>query len=157
MRCIGWAFWVAVLVLLGTPYAPLRSVFGDQGEWVSLDRLLKSSSHFPARILAIEFPNEGVLDDSHGLTWGKWTATFGSGRPTATWNPPACVTVCEGFRVDSLACTNSVVGERKCYMRFSREPDRETTILCELGYLEQDGKTLADFFFIKCPSRIRLE
>jgi len=96
-----------------------------------LDRSL-----YPSRISSVDFQNGSVMSASTPACWGSWCVRIGPST-TADYNSHGLLIV------DQLPCTNSVVGEKTCFMILDKDS-------CSL-WIQGEAQ---DSHGIKCPKSL---
>lgn len=119
---------------------------GDQ-KWKRL-----RAADFPARVKAVVFKKDVVLDADHSVSLGKWTISFDGEPPIAEWKFQGANSKYQyyGFEID-LVCTNSVLGQSPCILVFEVEPEAACGL--RIKKLEKDSFQLG----IPCPADVQFE
>ena len=120
----------------------------------------RHAAHYPARIQATVFGN-WRMNATNGVTWGSWTARFGSKSLLATYVPPSSphAIACFNVVVKDIICRNAVVGEQPCWLQLTAscidtnaERKRRVESTCSLN-LGAHPK-ITEFFLIDCPHQL---
>jgi hypothetical protein len=123
--------------------AVVASGCATHGSWRSLDQ-----GDFPARVVSITFANGNVVDRTHSVRWGAWSASFGSNLPVAQWDSGRGGS-CHQIVIDSVRFENAVTGERQGAFAFA--DCQSGGWICSFGL---GNFTSID---IDCPSSIQFE
>lgn len=116
---------------------------GDQ-KWERL-----GSADFPARVKAVAFKTN-VLDADHSVSWGRWTVSFDKDSPVAYWLKCGSGNCDGGFTINKLICTNSVSGQKSCFLLFIF--DRRRGSICNLS-ISGESENIG----IRCPVDVKFE
>ena len=111
------------------------------------------SVDFPARVKAIEFRSDFIMDERNAGRWGAWRVSFGSEPPVATWS---CDYACPNINISYLDCYNAVVGTRKCSIQLSK-PLEANYLDCQLNIWKEGSTAALNRIGINCPKNLRLE
>ena len=104
------------------------------------------------------------MDAKSRVTWGSWTASFGSKSLVATYVPPSSPhgIACYNVNVKDVVCRNAVVGQKPCWFQLTascidtnaeRKRRLEGTCFLNLG----SHPKIDEFFQIDCPSQLAFE